>query len=358
MALPPILHGGPLPSELDFYTTTSSTTSISIIPLLSIDRVRLLTAIYGPFKPPQPATVPLWLALYLRNKKKALVIPPDWLSVPALTETLRHETSQPGFAPLPFEWIGVSNAILRHASHDVRDAGKVRGLLKDIREARQSKVLAGVAMVNSVHLEMTGISMHEIAELRPFFTTAFQHLKSLQPPSAQQPAASASDQFDASFPMAAFESSPSDPYAFSQSPSQSQPARRHGDGDDNNYDEGGGSFSMSYSADPESSTSALHGTAWNDESMRSDFTFADRDQDHDASAAAGAAAMARFNASRGRPSNISDSGYATATRAPADKDAGQNRARASDTRPPRFNMDDDDDDGSQRPPDDESMDTY
>ncbi|KAN0061066.1 DNA replication protein psf2 [Thecaphora frezii] len=315
MALPSILQGGPLPSELDFYTTTSSTTSISIVPLLSIDRVRLLTGIYGPFKPPQPATVPLWLALYLRNKKKALIIPPEWMSVVALTEALRHETTNPGFAPLPFEWIGVSNAILRYASEDVREAGKVRGLLKDIREARQSKVLMGVGMVNSVHLEMTGISMHEIAELRPFFTTAFLHLKSLQPSSAAASSA-ALDEFDASFPSAS--ASSLDPPPQWQTQSQSQP-----------------STSARYthdSADPSSSMLPLSAPDRNEESMQSNLTLAE----DESMASELHPPEPRWNAARGRVSNVSDSGYATATR-PRTKQTEEQAAR----RPPRFDVDDD-----------------
>lgn len=173
---------GLTPSDLALATTTLPTTSVTIVPLTSIDRVRLLSGIYGPFRPPTPASVPLWVALHLKKRRKAILIPPTWLTVEHLTETLKHETTQPGFAPLPHYWIGVSQTILAQAADDVPNSNRVRALLKDIREARQSKVLAGVGMVNSVHLQMHNIGAHEVAELRGFFGTAFGHLKALRGP--------------------------------------------------------------------------------------------------------------------------------------------------------------------------------
>ena len=45
---------------------------------------------------------------------------------------------------------------------------------------RQSKVLTGLASLNGVHIEMTNISSLEIAELRPFFSTAVKNLQDIQ----------------------------------------------------------------------------------------------------------------------------------------------------------------------------------
>ncbi|EST06241.1 GINS complex [Kalmanozyma brasiliensis GHG001] len=168
-------------TDLELASTTLE--SLTIVPLTSIDRVRLLSGIYGPFRPPTPVSVPLWVALHLKKRKKAILVPPTWLTVDALTESLKHETTQPGFAPLPHHWIGVSQALLSGAADDIPNSSRVRSLLKDIREARQSKILSGVAMVNSVHLQMHNISAHEVAELRGFFGTAFSHLKALRAPS-------------------------------------------------------------------------------------------------------------------------------------------------------------------------------
>ncbi|KAK0556958.1 DNA replication protein psf2 [Tilletia horrida] len=93
---------------------------------------------------------------------------------------LQIETSNPGFAVLPFHYVAIAKVLLDVAPDDIAGSDQVRALLKDIREARQSKIMAGLEMINAVHLEMTNISALEIAELRPFFSTAFKELRGFQ----------------------------------------------------------------------------------------------------------------------------------------------------------------------------------
>lgn len=83
MALPASTQYGILPTEMEYVASTE--TMIRILPLVSVDRVRLLSGTYGPFRPPAHAEVPLWLALSLRKKRKCVIIPPDWLSVGTLS---------------------------------------------------------------------------------------------------------------------------------------------------------------------------------------------------------------------------------------------------------------------------------
>ncbi len=126
--------------------------------------------------------MPLLVALYLKKRRKAVIVPPTWLSVEALTETLKQENHAAGLLAASRTTVGVSSSLLDNAADDVPQSNRVRALLKDIREARQSKILAGVPMLNSVHLQMHNISAHEVAELRGFFSTAFSHLRSLRAP--------------------------------------------------------------------------------------------------------------------------------------------------------------------------------
>lgn len=79
MALPAVTRYGILPTEMEY--VASLETTIDILPLVSLDRVRLLSGTYGPFQPPAHATVPLWLAFSLRKKRKCVIVPPEWLSI-------------------------------------------------------------------------------------------------------------------------------------------------------------------------------------------------------------------------------------------------------------------------------------
>ncbi|CDS01328.1 related to PSF2-part of GINS, replication multiprotein complex [Sporisorium scitamineum] len=291
-------------TDLDLATTSLSSTSVTIVPLTSIDRVRLLSGIYGPFRPPTPATVPLWVALHLKKRKKAIVVPPTWLTVDSLTETLKHETTQAGFSDLPHYWIGVSQSLLSSAADDVPNSNHVRALLKDIREARQSKILSGVPMINSVHLQMHNISAHEVAELRGFFGTAFSHLKALRPPSEVEAEGKLQSELDA------------------RNRSLLMPPLPASLGDSDRVAPRESSASRGFAIDQ-------------DESMNTTFT---------------GESYTTTEARAPRKSNVSDSGYHSVPHAaraisPAHQPQPLRTTDPSDTnRPPRFAVDDDEDD--------------
>lgn len=46
------------------------------------------------------------------------------------------------------------------AAGDVPSSSRVRSLLKDLREARQSKVLSGLDMLNPTHVEVSNTLSH------------------------------------------------------------------------------------------------------------------------------------------------------------------------------------------------------
>jgi len=79
MALPQMLRAGLVPSEAEYLSATA--THVAIVPLQRMDRVRLFQGVYGPFRPPTQAQVPLWLAVNLKGKRKARIVAPEWLSV-------------------------------------------------------------------------------------------------------------------------------------------------------------------------------------------------------------------------------------------------------------------------------------
>lgn len=46
---------------------------------------------------------------------------------------------------------------LYRAPDDIEDADEIRSLLKDLRDARQSKISQGLDMINPYHLEVSGL---------------------------------------------------------------------------------------------------------------------------------------------------------------------------------------------------------
>ncbi|KAG8880219.1 DNA replication protein psf2 [Tulasnella sp. 331] len=77
MALPPALQSSTTPYELEFMAMEDV---LEIVPLFSMDRIRLLTGVFGPFRPPAKAKIPMWMAMDLKSRRKCHIVPPDWLT--------------------------------------------------------------------------------------------------------------------------------------------------------------------------------------------------------------------------------------------------------------------------------------
>jgi len=196
MALPPTLQSSTTPNELEFI---ASEELVEIVPLFSMDRIRLLSGVYGPFKPPGKAKIPLWMAANLKSRKKCHIVPPEWLTVDYLQERLKEETSSELFSILPFRFAEVAKVLLDIAPDDIESPDKIRLLLKDIREARQAKSREGLKMVDHVHLRIRNICSMEINEIRPFFVKSMGILTKLAP--AAQEMGAENDTFE-SFTLA------------------------------------------------------------------------------------------------------------------------------------------------------------
>jgi len=109
MALPTALIASTTPYELEFVAMEDL---IDVIPLFSMDRIRLLSGIYGPFRPPAKSRIPMWMAVNLKSRKKCHIVPPEWLSPEYLQERLREETSSEAFSVLPFRFAEISKVLL------------------------------------------------------------------------------------------------------------------------------------------------------------------------------------------------------------------------------------------------------
>ncbi|BGP13065.1 hypothetical protein JCM10213_000931 [Rhodosporidiobolus nylandii] len=206
MSVHPLRRPGPLPSDLEFAALDGASSGwseierlgldatgrtgakkageVEIVPLVRMGAVEGLdgdSVIYGPFTPPQKASVPLWLAVHLKKKRRCRIVGPGWLSVAFLEQVLKQEQTDPNFSDLPRDYLEVAKVLLEVASDDLPSPDRIRLLLKDIREARQAKVREGLAAVNAVHLAMPNLSTLELSELRPFFSLSFQRLSQLAP---------------------------------------------------------------------------------------------------------------------------------------------------------------------------------
>ena len=64
------------PQEIEFFAENEL---IEIIPGFKGGKLNFICGSFGPFKPAKPIEVPLWLAIYLKQRKKCDVQIPNWL---------------------------------------------------------------------------------------------------------------------------------------------------------------------------------------------------------------------------------------------------------------------------------------
>lgn len=183
MALPKLLQATFLPSELSFMAESEI---ITIIPRQQLEKLDLIGGQIPKMRPPQRSDVPIWLALLLKRQKRAIIVPPDWLSVETLETRLEEEKKvdatgdATGFSKLPFQWLAISDLLLDVASDDIPDADYVRRLLRDLRETRQAKARDGLEVLEDRILQMDNIGLSEINEIRGLFSGTMDVLRKLQ----------------------------------------------------------------------------------------------------------------------------------------------------------------------------------
>ncbi|RUS14139.1 hypothetical protein BC938DRAFT_477519 [Jimgerdemannia flammicorona] len=225
MALPKHLATRFTPAEIEFL---AENLVISIIPSYKMDPIHLLAVClfppdpkepqqilrsnnssstpkpqgtYGPFFPPLKVDVPLWLALTLKKNQKCAIVPPEWMSIaprrrdrrqllrpplplhgnrPPPPRRVRPPPLYPSSPRFQFNLTNPSFPSPLSALEDIPSADRVRKLLKDLRETRQSKAREGLTRLTASYLQMANLSLMEINEIRPFFVRAFNEMHSLR----------------------------------------------------------------------------------------------------------------------------------------------------------------------------------
>lgn len=64
---------------------------VSIVPNFNLDMIYLISGSVGPFRAGLPVKVPIWLAVYLKQKQKCRIISQEWMDVTNLNEMKEME---------------------------------------------------------------------------------------------------------------------------------------------------------------------------------------------------------------------------------------------------------------------------
>lgn len=140
------------PEELDF---SAQHEHIRIVPLIKLPQLNFIQGTYGPFQPPREATVPLWLAMYMRKSNQCRVLPPPWMTAGMLLRVARFhyyaglndvdklqamvkvERSQSEFAQVPAHYLELCKNLLEWAREDLQESHTIRSLVMELCELRR-----------------------------------------------------------------------------------------------------------------------------------------------------------------------------------------------------------------------------
>ena len=137
---------------------------------------------YGPFRPGEPAKVPLWLAVQLRKNNLCRVQVPFWMKVDWLAAHYKKEQDEAGyFEDMPYHYLEISALLLAHAAEDVPDTERVRALIEDISNLRATKIRNGLKQLRTglSSASLTHISAMELNNIRPLMSKALDRFKAL-----------------------------------------------------------------------------------------------------------------------------------------------------------------------------------
>lgn len=169
------------PSEIEFIAECQT---ISIIPSFNKENViHLICGDFGPFRAGYPQIVPLWLAVYLKQRRKCQIIPPEWMNVEALEEKKEDEKRSRYFTKMPSEhYMEIANILLDVCSEDMENCDVIRTAIKDLWDIRISKLRSSVDMfikTGGFHAQLNYLTQLEINSIRPLLPDALNTLQKL-----------------------------------------------------------------------------------------------------------------------------------------------------------------------------------
>lgn len=158
--------------------------TVSVIPNFRHDRLYLISGDVGPFEPNMPVEVPLWIAVYLKQRQKCHIIPPPWMTPENLEDKKREEIESPFFTKMPSDhYREITQMLLDVAGGDIPEADRIQTLVKDIWDIRLSKLRSSVDAFmknDELYAKIDHLTVMEMNTVRGFLTTALGHLAELR----------------------------------------------------------------------------------------------------------------------------------------------------------------------------------
>ncbi|CAK9297581.1 unnamed protein product [Gordionus sp. m RMFG-2023] len=146
---------------------------------------KLISCDIGEMTPGIPTSLPLWVAIHLKQRRKCSIIPPKWMDIDTLEELKMLEKENQYFTAMPSpHYMEIANLLMQEASEDIVDCCKVKLLLKDLWDLRISKLKSSIQTLtqnasNINHVQINHLTMMEINTVRGILSSGLDILNDL-----------------------------------------------------------------------------------------------------------------------------------------------------------------------------------
>ena len=127
------------PAENEFFAEDEL---IEIQPSFRGEKLEFISGTFGPFKPAMPIKVPLWLAVYLKQRQKCGVQIPYWLETEFLIKVKTEEREQKTMFSdaLPYFYFEIAQLLITECKDEFEKHAQVKSLIEDIFGLRKEKL--------------------------------------------------------------------------------------------------------------------------------------------------------------------------------------------------------------------------
>ncbi|XP_051170076.1 probable DNA replication complex GINS protein PSF2 [Leptopilina boulardi] len=171
-------------SEIEFL---SEEEMVSIIPSFNCGVLNLISRPIGPFRAGLPTTVPIWVALILKQQQKCRILEQEWMNINNLKSIKEDEKSSNSFTQMPSNhYMEQAQILLGSFNDDIPDADNLRTAVKDIWDLRMAKLRTSVHTFitrEGQHARLDNLTTMEVNSVRPLLPHALdQSLRIQQKP--------------------------------------------------------------------------------------------------------------------------------------------------------------------------------
>ena len=128
--------------------------------------------------------MPLWLAVYLKQRKKCIVQIPNWINVEFLNRVkLEDRESQGTFSDcIPYYYFEMANLLFTECGDEFKELQKTKSVIEDIHEFRKNMLISKLKKLEpeTPIKYLSHVSAAELNAVRPAFIAMYSVVNKMQ----------------------------------------------------------------------------------------------------------------------------------------------------------------------------------